>query len=64
MKKSNVFMFISLLMMVIAAIFFVFALNHPEMSFKWPNSITYIIYAVYFAIVVAMFILSIIFRKK
>lgn len=64
MKQSKVFLFIGILMMMIAVIFFVFALNHPEMSFNWSNTVTYTIYIVYFIAMVAMFILSFIFRKK
>lgn len=63
-KQSKVFLFIGILMVMVAIIFFVFALNHPEMSFNWSNTITYTIYIVYFVVMVAMFILSVVFRKK
>lgn len=63
-KQSKVFLFIGILMVMVAIIFFVFALNHPEMSFNWSNTINYTIYIVYFVVMLAMFILSVVFRKK
>ncbi len=39
MKKSAS-RIIGLLMLIIAVIFIMFALNHPEMSFPWNNTIT------------------------
>ena len=38
---------IGLVMVVIAIIFVVFALNHPEMSFPWDNTITWVLYGLY-----------------
>ena len=35
------------IMLVIAIAFVVFALNHPEMSFPWSNTITWVLYGVY-----------------
>lgn len=35
------------IMSVIAIAFVVFALNHPEMSFPWSNTITWVLYGVY-----------------
>jgi len=44
MRKSRV---IGIIMIVIAAAFTAFALQHPESSFPWSNTITYIIYGLY-----------------
>ena len=41
------------IMLVIAIAFVVFALNHPEMSFPWSNTITWVLYGLY-AIVTAV----------
>lgn len=58
MKKGKIFFGIGLLMIVVAIGFLIFALNHPEMSFPWSNSITYVIYAVYLVATVFMFCIS------
>ncbi len=47
MKKSTS-RIIGLLMLIIAVIFIMFALNHPEMSFPWNNTITWLLYGLYF----------------
>lgn len=38
---------IGTIMLVIAIAVVVFALNHPEMSFPWSNTITWVLYGVY-----------------
>ena len=45
--KKNVSRIIGFVMVAIAIVFIVFALNHPEMSFPWNNTITYLLYGVY-----------------
>lgn len=45
-------------MVIIAVVFVIFALNHPEMSFPWNNKITYGIYGVYAAISAVLLIAS------
>ncbi len=57
MKKSRVFFCVGCIMLVIAIAFVLFALNHPEASFPWGNSITYIIYMIYIIITISMFVL-------
>ena len=57
MRKSKVFLSIGCLMVLIAVIFIVLSLNHPEMSFPWANGITYIFYMIYLMAVIAMFVL-------
>ncbi len=57
-KKSRI---IALMMLFVAIIFFVYAINHPEASFPWSNTITYFIYAVYILIMMLLFVAP--FRK-
>lgn len=64
MKRSSFFLTVGILMLAAAAGFVLFALNHPEMSFVWPNSVTYTIYLIYFAVMLVMFALSVYYRKK
>ena len=40
-------------MLVLAAVFFIYAVSHPEGSFPWSNWITYLIYL---AVTVLLFI--------
>ena len=55
MKKSAS-RIIGLLMLIIAVIFIMFALNHPEMSFPWNNTITWLLYGLYVLVTVVLFI--------
>lgn len=48
---------IGLVMVVIAIVFVVFALNHPEMSFPWNNTITWVLYGLY-AIVTTVLLIA------
>ena len=42
--------------MIIAIAFIVFALNHPEMSFPWNNTITWLLYGLYILVTVMLLI--------
>ena len=53
---------IGVIMMLVAVVFIVFALGHPEMSFPWSNTITYILYIVYLVAMVIFFVAP--FKKK
>ena len=55
MKKS-ISRIIGLTMLMIAIVFIVFALNHPEKSFPWKNAITWLLYGVYFLVTVVLLI--------
>ena len=55
MKKSTS-RIIGLLMLIIAVIFIMFALNHLEMSFPWNNTITWLLYGLYFLVTVVLLI--------
>ena len=61
MTKKNS-RFIGLIMLVVAVIFLVFAMGHPEMSFSWSNSVTYVLYIVYLVAMVIFFAAP--FKKK
>ena len=53
---------IATIMLVLAVVFWWYALNHPEGSFPWSNTVTFSLYGVY---IVAMIILYIApFKKK
>lgn len=49
-------------MFVAAIVFVIFALNHPEMGLPWSNTITYLLYGLYFVVMVIMFVAP--FKKK
>ena len=55
MKKS-ILRIIGLIMLIIAIVFIMFALNHPEKSFPWNNTITWLLYGVYFFVIVLLLI--------
>ena len=55
MKKSTS-RIVGLVMLIIAVAFIVFALNHPEMSFPWHNTITWLLYGLYVIVIVVLFI--------
>lgn len=44
------------LMLILAAVFFCYALQHPEGAFPWSNTVTLTIYLVYFVVMVVLFI--------
>ena len=54
--KKKVSRIIGLLMVVIAIVFVVFALNHPEMSFPWSNTITWGLYGLYALVMMLLLI--------
>ena len=58
MKKSKVFLGIGCIMILIATMFIMFAMNHPEMSFIGGNAVAYVAYTTYILIVVVMFIMA------
>ena len=48
---------IGLVLVVIAIVFVVFALNHPEMSFPWSNTVTWGLYGLH-ALVTAVLLIA------
>ena len=61
--KNKIFLFVSIIMLIIAVGFIFYALNNPQGSFPWSNAITYTIYLFYFVIMVGFFVLSRVVRK-
>ncbi|MFA9380996.1 MAG: hypothetical protein ACERKO_08045 [Acetanaerobacterium sp.] len=53
---------VGLILLAVAVIFVIFALNHPEMSFTIPINLTYVLYIIY-VIVMAVFLIAP-FKKK
>lgn len=53
---------IGFILLIVAIGFVAFALLHPEMSFPWSNTVTYILYAVYLIAVVIMLVAP--FKKR
>ena len=49
-------------MLVISAVFLWYALSHPESSFPWSNTVTFILYAAYVLIMIFLFAAP--FKKK
>lgn len=47
---------VATIMLVIGAIFIVFAMNNPQASFPWKSSITYILYGIYLMTIVILYI--------
>ena len=54
--KRSISRIIGLIMLIIAIVFIMFALNHPEKSFPWNNTITWLLYGVYFLVTVVLLI--------
>ena len=55
MKKS-ISRIIGVIMLIIAIVFIMFALNHPEKNLPWNNTITWLLYGVYFLVTVVLLI--------
>ena len=55
MKKS-ISRIIGVIMLIVAIVFIMFALNHPEKSFPWNNTITWLLYGIYFLVTVVLLI--------
>lgn len=55
MKKYTL-RIIGIIMVIIAIIFVAFALNHPELSFPWSNTITFAIYGTYALVTVTLLV--------
>lgn len=47
---------IGIIMLVVAIIFLVFALNNPQASWNWNNTITYTLYIIYLVVMIFLLI--------
>lgn len=56
MKKN--LRIVSGIMLIVAASFVIFAVNHPECAFPWSNTLTCIMYGIYVVLMVVFFIAS------
>ena len=54
--KKRISRIIGLTMLIIAIVFIMFAVNHPEKSFPWSNTITWLLYGVYSLVTVVLLI--------
>lgn len=64
MKQSKIYFILGCILVIVAVVFIIIALNHPEMSFPWSNNLTVAIYAIYLIATFSMFILSVIMKRK
>ncbi|WP_066504135.1 hypothetical protein [Abyssisolibacter fermentans] len=63
-KISRILFWTGITAVIIAVLFILYALNHPESSFSWGINITYFIYVVYIVLTISLFVLSNVFNKK
>lgn len=61
MKKWNKFLLIGIIMLILAIIFVIYALNNPQKSFDMNLTLLYVIYILYIVVMIVMFALG---RKK
>lgn len=47
---------IGIVLLALAVAFVIFAFSHPEMSFPWSNTVTYLLYSVYLIAMVVLLI--------
>lgn len=64
MNYSKLFLIIGIIMFIIMIFFIFYALRHPEGSFRLKLSTTYLLYFLYLLVMVGMFLISFINRKK
>lgn len=57
-KYRKVFGLIGIIMLAAAVVFVWFALNHPELSFPWQNSITFKLYGAYLTVMLICLVLA------
>ena len=64
MSTSKKLITVAVIMTLLAIIFIVIALSHPELSFPWSNTVTNILYVLYMAAMIVIYVLGIIKRNK
>lgn len=64
MKKSLGYLLIGIAMVMFCIVYISYALMHPEGSFAIPLEVTYLFYIIYIVIMLTMFIVSSLYRKK
>lgn len=61
MRKWNKYFLSGIIMLIMAIIFVIYALNNPQKSFNINLTLLYVIYTLYIVVMIVMFILG---RKK
>lgn len=46
---------IAIVMLILAVVFLWYAVNHPEGTFPWSNTLTFILYGVYIIVMIVLF---------
>ena len=54
--KKKISRLIGIIMVIVAIGFIVFAINNPQASFPWSNTITYLLYGIYLVATVVMLV--------
>ncbi|ELU5588517.1 hypothetical protein SCB17_003030 [Clostridium perfringens] len=54
--KNKISRLIGIIMVIVAIGFIVFAINNPQASFPWSNTITYLLYGIYLVATVVMLV--------
>ena len=60
--KPKVFAIIGSVMLAVAAVFFFYAINHPEKNFPWSLTVTHTIYGVYLSVMGIAFLIAIVLK--
>ena len=61
-SKSKIFAIIGAVMLVIAIVFFFYAVNHPTGGFPWPLKTTRMIYKTYLSVMASAFLIAIVLK--
>jgi len=63
LKFSTKLLLLAILLTIIAIAFVAFAFSHPELSFPFSIRTTLIIYAIYIAVTVLLYLVAIMLKK-
>lgn len=61
--NKKIYRIVAIIMFLFLIGFILFAFNHPELSFPWQNSISYILYVLYIAVMIVFFVIDFINNK-
>ena len=56
-SHRSILMTVAWLMLAAAVAFFIYALNHPELSWPWSNGVTFTLYGIYGVIMLVLFLI-------
>jgi ABC-type transport system involved in cytochrome c biogenesis permease subunit len=57
-SKKKTLIGIGIAMLLFAIGFFLYALNNPQFSFPWSNTLTYSIYLIYIVVIIVCFVMA------